>query len=122
DFLAQDNQQGSGTLEHKAAPTTTEKPLFQDTEVQPVAMPEAPPPQLETPAAPKTALATRAPKPEHTPVKQEEAKPQVDRRSIRFDRERLSAEIASLEAVVAHEEQQYAKRPKTLRLNAASTM
>ena len=36
DFLAQDNQQGSGTLEHKAAPKTTEIAPFQDTEINKV--------------------------------------------------------------------------------------
>ena len=33
DFVAQNNQQGSGTLDKKAAPKTTEQALFQDTEV-----------------------------------------------------------------------------------------
>lgn len=127
DFLAQDNQQGSGTLEHKAAPTTTEKPLFQDTEVKPVATPDAPPPPppqeaVQAPSAATTVISTRAPKTQQTPVKQEQEAVKLERITPRFDRERLSAEIASLEAVVAEEEQQYAKRPRTLRLNAASTM
>ncbi len=39
-----------------------------------------------------------------------------------FDSAQLSAEIASLEAELAQEVQQYAKRPKIHRLNAASTM
>ena len=34
----------------------------------------------------------------------------------------LSSEIASLEAQLAEERQQYARRPRVLRLNAASTM
>ena len=51
DFLAQDNQQGSGTLEHKAAPKTSEQAPFQDTEVRKVSPAAAPPPsnQSETP-------------------------------------------------------------------------
>ena len=43
DFLAQDNQQGSGTLDHKASPKTTEQAQFQDTEVRKVTPPAAPP-------------------------------------------------------------------------------
>ena len=39
-----------------------------------------------------------------------------------FDSAQLSSEIASLEAELAQEVQQYAKRPKIHRLNAASTM
>jgi protein TonB len=39
-----------------------------------------------------------------------------------FDTAQLSAEIASLEAELAQEQQLYAKRPKIHRLNAASTM
>ncbi|MDF5809198.1 hypothetical protein P4123_20775 [Pseudomonas aeruginosa] len=34
DYLAQMNQQGSGTLEHKAAPKTTEVAPFQDNQVK----------------------------------------------------------------------------------------
>ena len=36
DFIAQDNQQGSGTLDDAATPKTTEKALFQDTKVNKV--------------------------------------------------------------------------------------
>jgi protein TonB len=127
DFLAQDNQQGSGTLEHKAAPTTKEKPLFQDSELKPVATPAAPPPpppQEATPAPSKAApvVTTRAPQPQQAAIKKEQEEVRQQPPTPHFDRERLSAEIASLEAVVAQEEQQYAKRPRTLRLNAASTM
>ncbi|MDQ6157447.1 energy transducer TonB, partial [Pseudomonas aeruginosa] len=39
DYLAQMNQQGSGTLEHKAAPKTTEVAPFQDNQVKKVAPP-----------------------------------------------------------------------------------
>ena len=42
DFLAQDNQQGSGTLEHKAAPKTTEQAPFQDSKVNKVTPDAAP--------------------------------------------------------------------------------
>src|SRR5690606_4678995 len=121
DFLAQDNQQGSGTLEHKAAPKTTEIAPFQDTEINQVTPPPAAPPEV-TRDAPKAALATRAPRPEKTPVQAEQQKVENQRPAPEFDSSQLSAEIASLEADLALERQRYAKRPKIHRLNAASTM
>lgn len=123
DFLAQDNQQGSGTLEHKAAPKTTEQALFQDTQVKRVTPPAAPQQPTKPQEAPKAAVATRAPQPQKTPIKREQAKPtpQAPPAPV-FDSAQLSAEIASLEAELAQDIQQYAKRPKIHRLNAASTM
>jgi len=123
DFLAQDNQQGSGTLEHKAAPKTTEQAPFQDTQVKRVTPPAAPPQPAVRQEAPKAAVATRAPQQQKTPVKREAAKPSVQAPPAPvFDSAQLSAEIASLEADLANDIQQYAKRPKIHRLSAASTM
>ncbi len=123
DFLAQNNQQGSGTLEHKAAPKTTEQALFQDSEVKRVTPPAAPQQPAAQQQAPKAAVAIRAPQQQKTPVKREEAKPTPQARPAPvFDSAQLSSEIASLEAELAQEVQQYAKRPKIHRLNAASTM
>lgn len=123
DFIAQDNQQGSGTLEHKAAPKTTEQAIFQDTEVKRVTPPAAPQQPVARQEAPKAAVATRAPQQQKTPVKQEENKPTPQVRPAPvFNSAQLSAEIASLEAELAQEIQQYAKRPRVHRLNAASTM
>ncbi|MDP3978511.1 MAG: energy transducer TonB [Pseudomonas sp.] len=123
DFLAQDNQQGSGTLEHKAAPTTTEQAPFQDTQVKRVTPPAAPAQPAVRQEAPKAAVATRAPQQQKTPVKREAAKPTAKAPPAPvFDSAQLSAEIASLEADLANDIQQYAKRPKIHRLSAASTM
>jgi protein TonB len=123
DFLAQDNQQGSGTLEHKAAPTTTEQAPFQDTDVKRVTPPATPQAPAVRQEAPKAAVATRAPQQQKTPVKREEAKPTPPTPPAPvFDSSQLSSEIASLEAELAQDIQQYAKRPKIHRLNAASTM
>lgn len=122
DFLAQNNQQGSGTLDKKAAPKTTEQALFQDTEVKRVTPPSAPPASARK-EKPKAAVATRSPQAQKTPVKTAQAKPQpASRPTPVFDSSQLSAEIASLEAQLAQEQQLYAKRPKIHRLNAASTM
>ena len=123
DFLAQDNQQGSGTLEHKAAPKTTEQAPFQDTDVKRVTPPATPQAPAVRQEAPKAAVATRAPQQQKAPVKREEAKPTPPTPPAPvFDSAQLSSEIASLEAELAQDIQQYAKRPKIHRLNAASTM
>lgn len=122
DFLAQNNQQGSGSLEKKAAPKTTEQAPFHDTQVNKVTPAAAPPPSKPQ-EAPKAALATRSPQQQKTPTKREQKQPEPDARPAPvFDSSQLSMEIASLEAQLAHDVQQYAKRPKILRLNAASTM
>lgn len=122
DFLAQHDQQGSGSLEHKATPKTTELAPFQDSEirrVEPPARPKASPP----PQPAKAAVATRTPQPQKTTAKAEPPRPpQPAQPAPEFDSSQLSSEIASLEAQLSHERQLYAKRPRIHRLNAASTM
>ena len=122
DFLAQHDQQGSGSLEHKATPKTTELAPFQDSEirrVEPPARPKASPPPQPT----RAAVATRAAQPDKTSTKaQTPQPPQPTQPAPAFDSSQLSSEIASLEAQLTHERQLYAKRPRVHRLNAASTM
>ena len=123
DFLAQENQEGSGTLEKKATPKTTEVAPFQDNKVQPVTPPPTATPQVPE-AAPKAAVTTVAPKPKKTATKREEIKTETKPKVVAptFDSAQLSSDIASLEAELASEQQLYAKRPRIHRLSAASTM
>ena len=123
DYLAQDNQEGSGTLEHKAAPKTTEQAPFQDSKVNKVTPQAAPEPvRPQEASATKTALTTLQPQPQKASTRQkEEPRPETQAAPV-FDTMQLSTEIASLEAQLAQEQQLYAKRPKVHRLNAASTM
>lgn len=122
DFLAQDNQQGSGTLEHKASPKTTEQAPFQDTQVRKVTPASAPPPSSRN-ETPKTAVSTRAPQPDKTPEKSQKNKPQPQSPPAPvYDSSQLSSEIASLEAELAQQVEQYAKRPRVSRQNSAATM
>ena len=122
DFLAQENQQGSGTLDKKAIPKTTEVAPFQDTKINKVTPPPAAKP-VEKQEAPKTAVATKAEKIQKTVIKHEEAKEEPTVKAPpSFDSSQLSSEISSLEAELSTEQQLYAKRPKIHRLNAASTM
>ncbi|EKT4521503.1 energy transducer TonB [Pseudomonas juntendi] len=122
DFQAQDNQQGSGTLEKKAVPKTTEVAPFQDSKINKVTPPPAA--KRESPPAPqKSAVATKAPKPQKVEPKPKESKPQPKPQAVPdFDSSQLSSQIASLEAELSNEQQLYAKRPRIHRLNAASTM
>ena len=122
DFLAQENQQGSGTLEKKAIPKTTEIAPFQDNKVQKVTPPPAAKPEVRQ-TTPKAAVTTVAPKPKKAPVKEDvKSEPKPKSPTPTFDSSQLSSDIASLEAELAHEQQLYAKRPRIHRLSAASTM
>lgn len=123
DFLAQENQQGSGTLDKKAIPKTTEIAPFQDNKVQKVTPPPAVKPQVPV-AAPKAAVTTVAPAPKKAATKKEEVKSVPTPKPVTptFDSTQLSSDIASLEAELANEQQLYAKRPRIHRLSAASTM
>ena len=122
DYLAQMNQQGSGTLEEKAAPSTTEEAPFQDSEINRV----SPPPQVSAPPpAPvqQKTVTTTAPSQQRVTTAPPSPKPlPAPAAQLRFDMNDLSREIASLEAQLAEERQAYARRPRILRLNAASTM
>jgi len=123
DFLAQDNQQGSGTLDKKAIPKTTEVAPFQDNTIKQVTPP--PPARQEVQeAAPKAVVTTVAPKPKKAVIKHEQVKTEATPQepAPTFDSSQLSSDIASLEAELAKEQQLYAKRPRIHRLNAASTM
>ncbi|MFQ6575373.1 TonB family protein [Pseudomonas sp. UM16] len=125
DFLAQDNQQGSGTLDKKAVPTTTEIAPFQDSKINKVTPPPAAKPEVKPqPTPPKAVVTTKAPKPEKVETRPKETKPQPKPKAATpdFDSSQLSSQIASLEAELSQEQQLYAKRPRIHRLNAASTM
>ncbi|GBH13419.1 Periplasmic protein TonB [Pseudomonas syringae pv. actinidiae] len=122
DFLAQDDQQGSGTLDKAETLKTTELAPYQDTKVNKVTPPPSSKPVVKQ-EAPKTAVATTAASPQKTVAKRDEVKPEPTTKAApTFDSSDLSNEIASLEAELSTEQQLYAKRPKIHRLNAASTM
>jgi protein TonB len=125
DYLAQDNQLGSGTLDKKALPKTTQVAPFQDDKINKVTPPPATRQKVEaTPEPEKRPVTTIAPRPQKAEVKRTEVKaeqpPKAD--TPEFDSSQLSSEIASLEAELAKEQQLYAKRPRIHRLSAASTM
>jgi len=116
DFIAQNNQEGSGTLDEKAAPTTTDNTPFQSDEVSPVMMPkgqEQSEQQSEQPVLTTSSGRTRNARKQPTPEQQQNSVPN-------FDSSDLSAQIASLTAELADAQQAYAKRPRTHRVTSAS--
>lgn len=121
DYLAQFDQQGSGTLDEKATPSTPEQTVFQDNEIQPV-MPIEEAAPAPTPATEQQVVTTSSPAPEKVASTPTQPDPlDIPQTGIRFDMSQLSQEIASLEAQVAKERQLYAERPRVHRVNSAST-
>lgn len=121
DFLAQSNQQGSGSLEEEAAPTTTELAEFQDSKVQPIQIDSAPEQQLEM-VQEQPLLMTQATSWQQLEKQYENTEQQLSPEALpERDNPQISAEIASLKAALAIERQEYAKRPRISRQNTAAT-
>lgn len=122
DFIAQADQQGSGSLEHEAVPSTPEEALFQDSKINEVSVDSSPQPTPPV-EAPTPVLTTQQPQPQK--VKQPETQTPIEQPSrpapVVMDRDQLAADIASLEAEYAVERQEFAKRPRISRQNTAST-
>jgi protein TonB len=123
DFLAQANQQGSGTLEEKRQLTTTEIAELQDNNVQktsPVEQQASAPKQQKKQSKLITTTAQSKLKIQQNKVEESDVnstQPDGPQRNLL----QRSREIASLEAKLSHQQQIYAKRPKVYRLTAAST-
>ncbi|MFA7554557.1 MAG: TonB family protein [Spongiibacteraceae bacterium] len=122
DFLAQHNQQGSGTLTEKAMLTTRELADFQDIHIQQV--------------TPQQQASNSQPQPSKNPIlssldakrtihhsPQTKAQPAEQHERANSDLTILqrSLEIASLEAKLDTQEQAYAKRPRIRRLTSVAT-
>lgn len=121
DYLAQFDQLGSGTLDEKAAPSTPEEAVFQDSEIQEVMPVEEAAPQ-PAPTTEQQVVTTTAPAPERVTRAPPQPEPlDTPQSGIRFDMAQLSQEIASLEAQRAEARQQYAERPRVHRINSATT-
>ena len=122
DFLAQTNQKGSGTLKKKAQITTTRQAPISARQVhktQPVPREAAPAAQ----AKPEkrhviTTQSRRAPRHVASQKQPQKAHTHHNHQSLMA----RSLEIASLEAKLDHEQQEYARRPRVMRVTAASTL
>lgn len=124
DFLAQANQEGSGTLKEKRELTTTEipeapAPVMQETATAPP-VETAPAPVVTE--APRVVRTTAEAPPPPAPQEQPEQKPVEPEPTISAaDLINRTREIASLEAKLADQRNAYAKRPRVTRITSAST-
>lgn len=123
DYLAQHNQQASGTEEEARQLTTDQEAEFADTQVREI----NPVPQVQA-AAPQqrqeqTVVTTRGPSERQQrqtddPEREEE---QEEREGLAENTPIMSQEIASLQAKLDRQRQEYAKRPRIRRLTSAAT-
>ncbi|WP_052417535.1 energy transducer TonB [Cellvibrio mixtus] len=122
DFLAQHNQEGSGTLDEAKQITTERQAQFADTQVR-----EVSPLQQQAASTPKVRdqqlLSTRAASERKTQFKlnpnEQEQREQMD--GNEKDQLMVSSEIASLQAKLDKQRQEYAKRPRVRTLTSVST-
>lgn len=123
DFLAQTNQEGSGT-EEEAREMTTPQPAEMS---QPEAAQVQPEPKAQVEPVrrqEKTVVQTRSestrevPQPDQRSKPEDEPLPVKEKKSL-MDR---SLEIASLEARFDAQQQAYARKPRVMRVTAASTL
>ena len=121
DYLAQSNQQGSGSLDEKAKPSSDLPAPFQDRTPKPVDLYQqaAQLPKTE----PKKSKRVTAIRSETKAPSEKKKKPRIQQKENRPPRPQidLTAEIASLEADFFKKRQAYARRPVVHRINAAST-
>jgi protein TonB len=122
DFLAQSNQQGSGTLEEKAMITARERADFQDTRIQ-----EVSPQQQVTSSEQQAATSQQLTSTSRSQQKAQLLNPQDQKEAIEERKVselavmQRSLEIASLEARLDIQRQAYAKRPRVRRLTSVAT-
>ncbi len=124
DYLAQLNQQGSGTLEEKALPSSDQTAEFQShevNEVQPKAQEAAQPEQQKHN---DNRVVTNAESNQKVAVIEEIEQQTTEAQILDTPRQHIDLrnEIESLEAVFNKQRQEYARRPRIKRLTAASTM
>lgn len=119
DFVAQENQAGSGSLEERAAPSTPFEARFQDEvfeEVNPV--PQTPPSGERTPSDP---VVTARESEEERARPEETTSENRDRPSETESPEDLSVAIAAVQARLDRQKQAYANRPRRYTISSAST-
>ncbi|PIE40942.1 MAG: energy transducer TonB [Gammaproteobacteria bacterium] len=122
DFLAQANQQGSGTLEEKKQLSTTEMANFEDNvirKVDPVQQAATQPPKKPTAAKlVATTASSRNKTVQKSPQKVDPTATLANESAVSMLQRSL--EIASLEAQLKEKRQARAKRPRKRQLTAAS--
>jgi protein TonB len=123
DFLAQSNQQGSGTLQQAAMLTTRQQANFHDTAINEISQQRAQAAPRPPALRPIASLATRAQSALKTSLQQpiiaiEQLERQLAGNKTAYQR---TLEIASLEAKLDMQRHAYAKRPRIRRLTSMAT-
>ncbi len=120
EFIAQQNQVGSGTLEQSAAPSTPHESRFHDNVIQEVTpVPQTPPPGQRNPTD-RVVMTREA---EQQRVRQSETQTENPDNPVSETEspEDLSLAIASLQARLDRQQQAYASRPRRYTISSAST-
>lgn len=122
DFIAQENQVGSGTLDEAAAPSTPFVSPFHDETIQQVdPVPQQPAPNRQTEPS-DLALLTVDDADQAIEQQLEREAPETDAPlSENATPEELSLAIASLQAQLDSQQQAYARRPRKYTISSAST-
>ena len=119
DFLAAQNQLGSGTLASVKEMTTTERADFHTETFTPVY--SSPTPTIEQRTSSETLVSTTAQSLSTTPTEQLDISDETNAPTQNLQREQLIQEIASLEARIAQNQQALANRPRIKHLSQVTT-
>lgn len=124
DFLAQENQQGSGTEDEARMLTTDVEAPFQDNRINKASLQEQLASTPKVPEGARTQITTSTEQKHKTDSKvSPDPAPEIDvPDGPQQQLLKRSLEMASLEAKIDTMRQIYAKRPRVQRLTAASTM
>lgn len=120
DFLAEADQQGSGEAESVQEMTTTEQAPLSASEAQ-QATPPRPEPQPES-GGPTNRVTTEAEAPRKALEESDEDREAPERDNPHETLMERSRNIASLEARLSQQRNEYAKRPRVNRVTSVSTM
>ncbi|BFM50247.1 energy transducer TonB [Marinomonas sp. THO17] len=123
DFIAQANQQASGTELRKKKLTTTEEAQFLSDNIQEISPPVQPQLASAEPIDEPSLLATQEQQSTLEVAKEVEKEPQTLEERFRGETQipsHLSNDIATLEALLDQQRQSYAKRPRIRRLTSVS--
>lgn len=122
DYIAQENQSGSGTLENAAAPSTPFEADFHDELIQQVdPLMQAPAPNRQTEPDDLAILSARQSERSIEQQLEEESPETENPLSEQATPEDLSLAIASMQAQLDLQQQAYAKRPRKYTISSAST-
>lgn len=123
DFLAQTNQQGSGTEEEKQELTSPQQSSFSDSKVAEV-QPQAPSTTEPAVHTEQQVVETSAPSTRKTPKADPFEQPPEEKLPVEQKKSLMerSLEIASLEARLDDQMRAYAKRPRVLRVTSVSAL